>query len=133
MPMVTPRILVVEDERITAMSLQCQLRALGYDVPALATSGPDAIRKAEETCPNLVLMDIRLDRGMDGVEAARQIRSRFGIPVIYLTAYSNQDILERAKVTEPYGYVLKPYEERELRIVIEMALYKHEMERKLRE
>lgn len=124
-----PRILVVEDEQIVAASLRKRLESLGYEVPALASGGLEAIQQAEALRPDLVLMDIRLDgEEMDGVEAAAIIRQRFRIPVVYLTAYSNREILERVKCTEPYGYILKPYEERELHVVLEMALYKHRME-----
>lgn len=125
------RILIAEDERIVARGLQSQLRGLGYEVPVLAHSAQEALRQTEEHQPDLVLMDIQFNDGMDGVQAAEQIRSRFGIPVVFLTAYSNQDILDRAKVTQPYGYILKPYEEREVHVVIEMALHRHRMERKL--
>ncbi len=128
-----PRILVVEDERIVVAEPRQRLRNLGYDVPALAHSGVQAIELAERLRPDLVLMDIYLEGDMDGVQAAEQIRRQVGIPVIYLTAYGNQEVLERAKVTEPFGYILKPFEERELRIVIEMALSRHRMEQKLDE
>jgi PAS domain S-box-containing protein len=88
---------------------------------------------AEETCPDLVLMDIKLEGNVDGIEAARQIRNRFQIPVVYLTAYTNEETLNRAKLTEPYGYILKPFEARDLATTIEVALYKHQMEKQLRE
>ena len=125
------RILVVEDERIVAMSLRKQLSKLGYEIVGHAPSGTEAIQKAGELRPDVVLMDIHLEGAMDGVAAARQIRDLFQIPVVYLTAYSNNEILERAKVTEPFGYILKPYSGRELHVVIEMALYRHQMERRL--
>jgi PAS domain S-box-containing protein len=125
-----PRILVVEDERIVARSLRSQLMALGYEVVDSVSSGEEAIVKSEELLPDLVLMDINLEGPMDGVEAAAIICQRFQLPVVYLTAYSNMEILERAKVTEPFGYILKPYEDRELHVVIETALYKHRMERR---
>jgi len=127
------RILVVEDERIVARSLRKQLAALGYAVIASASSGEEAIKNADSFRPDLVLMDINLDGPMDGVEAAAIIRSEFQLPVVYLTAYSNEEILERAKMTEPFGYILKPYQERELHVVIETALYKHRMERRQHE
>src|SRR5262249_34942027 len=113
--------------------LQGQLEGLGYSVPALVSSGEDAVRVAEAIEPDLILMDINLDGEMDGVEAARVIRERLKTPVVYLTAYSNREIVERAKVTEPSGYTRKPYEDRELHIVVEMALYRRRMERKLLE
>lgn len=127
------KILIVEDEIIIAKSLQMKLEGEGYLVCGAASSGERAIRKAEEKRPDLVLMDIVLGGNMDGVEAAEQIRSRFNIPVIYLTAYADRDILNRAKVTEPFGYVLKPFEDRELYANIEMALYKARMEERVRE
>ena len=123
------RILVVEDERIVARSLRKQLTTLGYEIVACVSSGPEAIRQAGEQHPDLVLMDINLEGPMDGVDAAATITKQFRLPVIYLTAYSNKEILERAKITEPFGYILKPYEDRELHVVIEMALYKHRMDR----
>jgi PAS domain S-box-containing protein len=125
------RILVVEDEQIVAAGLCKRLASLGYEVPGTAAAGEEAVRLAEELRPNLVLMDIRLEGAMDGVEAAALIRSRFRIPVIYLTAYSNAEVLDRAKLTEPHGYVLKPFDERELHVVVEMALYKHRAEEAL--
>ena len=127
------KILVVEDEQITAMDMQSRLKTLGYDVPALASSGEEAIQKTAETHPDLVLMDIKLKGDMDGIQAAEQIRNRFNIPVIYLTAYADEDTLQRAKVTEPYSYILKPFQTRELQTNIEVALYKHRMDNKLRE
>ncbi len=131
--MASARILVVEDERIVAKDLQSQLEKLGYAVPVVAASGAEALQKAAETRPDLVLMDIRLKGKMDGVETSQLVRDQFNIPVIYLTAYADENTLKRAKITEPFGYIVKPFEERELRTNIEIALYKHRMERKLRE
>jgi len=131
MTMIT--ILIVEDEGIVAEEIKSRLRHRGYEVTAIVASGEDAVAKAEEARPDLVLMDIKLRGEMDGIEAAKEIRSRFDIPVIYLTAYADEDTLHRAKVTEPFGYILKPFEERELHTSIEMGLYKHKMEKKLRE
>ena len=127
------RILVVEDEVIIAKDIQNMLKKLGYAVSALAPSGVEAIKNVAETRPDLVLMDIVLEGDMDGVAAAEHIRNHFDIPVVYLTAYSDDTTLQRAKITEPYGYILKPFQERELYTTIEMALYKHKMERKLKE
>jgi diguanylate cyclase (GGDEF)-like protein/PAS domain S-box-containing protein len=127
------RILIVENERIVSMDMQRRLRSLSYDVVGAAVSGDEAIQKAEAHRPDLVLMDIMLDGPMDGIQAAEIIRSRFGIPVIYLTAYGDGPTLERAKVTEPFGYILKPFEERELHGHIEIALYKHRMEKRLKD
>ncbi len=134
-------ILVVEDERITAEDIKSALESAGYVVPALVSSGEDAVLKAGELQPDLVLMDIQLEGKMDGIEAAGQIRERYGIPVIYLTAYSNASIVQRAKVTEPSGYLLKkqfgflrkPFEESELHTTIEITLYNHKIEKELRD
>ncbi len=127
------RILVVEDEGIIAQDIQSTLEKLGYEVPAIAVVGEEAIEKATELRPDLVLMDIVLWGGMDGVEAATRIRDELRIPVIYLTAHSDSATLQRAKVTGPYGYIVKPLVERELRIGIEMALHKHALENRLAE
>jgi len=131
--MTDARILIVEDEGIEALDIQQRLSCLGYTVTDIAVTGEEAVRKAVATCPDLVLMDIMLHGEIDGVTAAEQIHARFDIPVIYLTAYADDDTLQRAKITEPYGYIVKPFHERELRITIDIALYKHRMERKLRE
>jgi diguanylate cyclase (GGDEF)-like protein/PAS domain S-box-containing protein len=127
------QILVVEDENIVAKDIEHRLKALGYHVPALASSGEEALKRAQETSPDLVLMDIRLKGAMDGVQTAEELRRRFNIPVVYLTAYADANTLQRAKVTEPFGYILKPFEERELYTCIEVALYKHQMEQRLKE
>ena len=131
--MTKPRILIVEDEVVVAEEIRNCLEALGYTVVAVVISGEDAIGKAEELRPALVLMDIRLTGPIDGVEAAEQIQSRFGIPVVYLTAYADQATVQRAKITEPFGYVLKPFTPQALHSTIEIALYRHEMGRKLRD
>lgn len=131
------KILVVEDERITAEDIKDGLISLGYKVPAVVYSGEDAVKKAEELKPDLILMDIKLEGEMDGIEAAEEIKKHYDIPVIYLTAYSDEGTVERAKKTEPEGYVLKghsgfihkPFEESELHSVIEITLYRHKMEK----
>ncbi len=125
------KILVVEDAIITAEDIRESLQDTGYVVIGVVSSGEEAIKKVEEENPDLVLMDIMLQGEMDGIETAKQIRSRFSVPVVYLTAYSDKKILERAKITEPFGYIIKPFNERELHINVEMALYKHKMESKL--
>ncbi len=127
------QILVVEDEVIIAKDIQYSLENLGYSASSLVATGEEAIIKAGEDCPDLVLMDIVLLGDIDGVEAAQKIRSQFDIPVIYMTAYADDEILERAKITEPFGYMIKPFEERELHSNIQMALYKHKMEKSLRQ
>lgn len=131
--MTETQILIVEDESIVAEDIRRTLQSLGYNVPAVVSSGEEAINMAKENSPELVLMDIMLKGKMDGIEAAGQIRSHFNIPVVYLTAYSDDKILERAKITEPFGYIIKPFNERELQINIEIALYEHKMEKKLKE
>ncbi|MFS0516061.1 response regulator [Nostoc sp. UIC 10607] len=130
--MTNAKILVVEDEAIVAKDLQHRLIKFGYTVPAIASSGEEAINKAVEICPDIVLMDIKLKGSMDGIEAAQEIYKRLDIPVIYLTAYADEDTLERAKITEPFGYLLKPFKEKELQINIEITLTKHGLERQLK-
>lgn len=127
------RIFVVEDDKRIAADLKRSLESMGYIVPAVAPSGEEAIHKVEELRPQLVLMDIVLNGRMDGIEAARIIHKRFQLPIVYLTAYADELTIERAKFTEPFGYILKPFNETELYTAIETALYKHQMERKLRE
>ncbi len=127
------RILVVEDVIIVAEDIQKRLKRMGYDVPVVETSGEEAVEKAKDIKPDLVLMDIVLQGEMDGIEAAEKIRSSFDIPVVYLTAFADEKTLERARVTEPYGYIIKPFKERELQINLEIALYKHDMEKRLKE
>jgi CheY-like chemotaxis protein len=131
--MVTAKILVVDDESIIAKDIQYRLKDLGYDAPAIAASGEGAIKKVEEIKPDLVLMDIMLKGDMDGIEAAGQIRDRFDVPVVYVTASMDKKMQERAKVTEPYGYIIKPFEDKDLRPVIEMALQRPKLEKALRE
>lgn len=118
-------ILVVEDERIAAEDIRTSLEKFGYTVPAVLSSGNEALKKTEEIRPDLVLMDIVLKGSMDGIEAAEKIYLRFGIPVVFLSAYT----LKRAKKIKPYGYILKPFEENVLQEVVERALLKHQMER----
>jgi PAS domain S-box-containing protein len=127
------QILVVEDEALVAKGIQSELRNMGYSVPTTASSGQEAIAKAEENQPDLVLMDVVLKGDLDGVQTAEQIHQRLDIPVIYLTAYQDDQTLGRAKLTQPFGYLLKPYEEQDLRTTIEVALHKHRMEQQLKE
>ena len=117
--------MVVEDERIIARDLQAILQRAGYRVPSLAASGEEAIRAAEKFKPDLILMDIVLQGEMDGISAADQIRELLGIPVIYLSSCGDPAILDRAETTEPLGYVLKPYEEKNLLTTIEVVLRQH--------
>ena len=127
------RILIVEDEIIVATDIQTTLLSLGYDVLEIVSSGEEAIDKVQELQPDFVLMDIRLQGEMDGIQAAEAITANFSIPILFLTAYADQKTLERAKLTRPMGYILKPFEERELYTTIEVALYKHQMEKQLGE
>ncbi len=127
-----PALFIVEDEAIVANDIKETLLSLDYRVAGIAKSGEIALEKIRETRPDLVLMDIHLAGKMDGVETAGQVHVLYNIPVIYLTAYADKILLDRAKVTEPYGYVIKPYDERELHSVIEMALYKHTIEREIK-
>lgn len=127
------QILVVEDESIIARDLQKNLQRLGYEVPAIAFSSEDALQAVSHHLPDLVLMDINLGAGGDGIETAKTMRDQFNIPVVFLTAYADQNTLQRAKLTQPFGYLIKPFEERELLTTIEMALHNHEMERRLKE
>jgi two-component system sensor histidine kinase/response regulator len=127
------RIVVVEDEVIIARDIRATLERLGYDVLATIPSGEAAVVAAADMQPDLVLMDIMLRGNMDGIEAAEQIRSRYDIPVIFLTSFADDKTLQRAKITDPFGYILKPFEERELATNIELALYKHETEKQLKD
>lgn len=127
------KILIVEDEAIEAMDIQQCLVSFGYPLPDIAYTGEEGVRKVAETQPDLVLMDIMMPEKIDGVAAAEQIRSRFDIPIIFLTAYADEDTLRRAKITAPYGYIVKPFQNRELHIAVDIALYRHRMERELRE
>lgn len=126
-------ILVVEDESLVAKDIQNRLKKFGYAVPAIASTGEEAIKKAAEGYLDLVLMDICLKGKMDGIEAAQEIHNNFNIPIIYLTANADDSTLERAKVTNPFGYILKPFKEKELKTTIEITLTKHQMERKLQQ
>ncbi|KWT83476.1 ATP-binding response regulator [Candidatus Magnetominusculus xianensis] len=126
------RILVVEDESIVAMSIKDRLIELGFTVTAIVSTGEAAIKHVEEAVPDLILMDVVLKGELDGIRTASIIHNRFDVPIIYLTAFSDDATLSRAKHTTPYGYILKPFEGRELLINIEFALYKHNMQKKLR-
>jgi len=126
-----PRILIVEDEAIVARDIHQQLVELGYEPVAEARRGEDALTLAERLRPDLVLMDVHLAGAMDGIEAAQAIRGQFAIPVVFLTAFAGNETLNRAKITEPFGYIIKPFDARELHTVIEMALYKHKSETRL--
>ncbi|MBI3501063.1 MAG: LytTR family transcriptional regulator DNA-binding domain-containing protein [Bacteroidetes bacterium] len=119
-------ILVVEDESIVAKDIQQSLKKLGYEVLGVCATGEDAMEKADRLKPNLVLMDIMLKGDVSGIDAAEYVRDKLNIPVIFLTAYADSSTLSKAKVTEPYGYIIKPFKEIDLQTNIEIALYKHE-------
>ena len=133
MPMSKANILIVANESIIAQDIQKNLENGGYGVAGKADCGEAAIQLAGDLRPDLVLVDIGLKGEMDGVETAKQIQAQFDLPVIYLIAFPDQSTLERACQEESYGYILKPYEERELVIAIKMAMTKYELDRKLRE
>jgi response regulator RpfG family c-di-GMP phosphodiesterase len=127
--MPSAQVLIVEDEGIIAADIQDRLTSLGYDVPATVASGEEALQRIPVLTPDIVLMDIVLQGQMDGVEAAAAIRQQFEIPVIFLTAHADESTVQRAKLTEPFAYIIKPFEERELHTALEMALHRHKMER----
>jgi len=127
------KLLIAEDEEIVAFDIESTLKGLGYEVPAIVAFGEEAIASAAKIQPDLVLMDIMLKGSMDGIEAAKEIRSHFNIPVVYLTAYADTSTLQRAKLTEPFGYLSKPFEEKQLQTTIEIALCRHQAEERIRQ
>jgi PAS domain S-box-containing protein len=127
-----PKILIVEDEMLVAHSIRLTLERLGYTVAGLAATGEKAVQMALQSPPDLILMDIRLQGPMDGIEAAEQIRARLDVPVVYATANTDDTTLKRAKLEGPLSYICKPFEERDLRVAVEVALHNHRMERSLR-
>ena len=126
-------IMVVEDEAVICLRLKQTLTTMGYNVAGLAYSGEEALEKIRSLKPDLVLMDIMIPGRLDGIAVAEIIKSELDIPVVFLTAYSNKDIIERSKQAEPYGYIVKPFQDHELKPAIEIALHKKEKERRLRE
>jgi len=120
------KILIVEDENITAKDIQKTLSNLGYEVQDIVPTGEKAIKVIEESRPDLILMDIMLKGKMTGIDAANYIRENFNLPVIFITAYTDENTIDKAKLSEPYGYIIKPFKEKELQTTIEMAIYKHE-------
>lgn len=118
------KIVIVEDESIIAKDIQDTLKNLGYSVPAVVSDGEKAIEAVHKYKPDIVLMDIMLKGEMSGIDAAKIIRDRFNIPVIFLTAYADEETLEKAKPSVPYGYIIKPFKEKELLATIEMAINK---------
>jgi len=118
-------VLVVEDESIVSKDIQYSLKKLGYNVVGAAATGEKAIELAGDKQPDIILMDIMLKGDLTGIEAAAEIKDKYNIPVIFLTAYADENTLAKAKVTEPYAYIIKPFKEIDLHTSIEMALYKH--------
>lgn len=127
------KIMVVEDEWVVADQLCRNLEDLGYKVCSTASAGDEAIRKVEADSPDLILMDIVLKGEMDGIEAANRINSQFNIPMIYMTAYTNQEYIERAKQTKPFSYLVKPFHQKELHANIEMALHRHLADKEIKD
>ena len=130
--MTPARIMIVEDEQITATDIEDILTRLGHEVVAVVTSGSAAVEQAEAERPELILMDIRIKGAMDGVEAAREIRARFDIPSIFLTAHADDATLDRAKLAEPLGYIVKPFHDTELQATIQMGLHKRALDQQRR-
>lgn len=129
--MLKTNILVVEDESIVSKDIQHSLNKLGYNVVGAASTGEKALELARNERPDIVLMDIMLKGDMNGIETAEIIRTELAIPVVFLTAYADESTLSKAKVTEPYGYIIKPFKEIDLHTSIEMAIYKHSKEQEI--
>ncbi|WP_456298800.1 HD domain-containing phosphohydrolase [Desulfovibrio subterraneus] len=125
-------ILLVEDEPVIALDIRRRLQQLGYPAPVAVTTGEEAVLRAVSLAPDIILMDIFLSGTLDGIDTAALLRDRVSAPVIYLTGHADEETLRRAMITEPFGYILKPFEDRELHTCIEMALYKHKMESDIR-
>jgi len=125
--------MVVDDEVVIALRLQQRLTTMGFDITGVAHSGEEAVEKARRLRPDLILMDIMIPGKLDGIAAAKIVKDELGIPVVFLTAFSEDNIIDRAKQAEPYGYILKPFQDREIKAAVEIALYKNKMEKALRE
>ena len=128
-----PAVMIVEDERLIARDMQQLLAELGYEPFAIASNSEEALKRVSERLPDVVLMDIRLKGEIDGIATAELLKSRFDVPVIYLTAHADDATVERAKNSEPYGYLIKPVDAARLRSAIEVCVYKHRLDRKMRE
>ncbi|HKJ33071.1 MAG TPA: response regulator, partial [Balneolales bacterium] len=126
------KIMVVDDEVVIALRLQQRLTTMGFDITGVAHSGEEAVEKARRLRPDLILMDIMIPGKLDGIAAAKIVKDELGIPVVFLTAFSEDNIIDRAKQAEPYGYILKPFQDREIKAAIEVALYKKETEKALK-
>lgn len=129
--MTKANVFILEDEFIVLKDIQASLKKLGYNIVGSAPSGEKALELLEEVTPDIALMDIMLKGKMNGIETAQIVKDKYAIPVIYLTAYAEEATLNLAKVTEPYGYILKPFKEIDLHTSIEMALYKHKKDREI--
>jgi DNA-binding NarL/FixJ family response regulator len=127
------KIIVVDDEVVIALGLQERLTTMGYEVIDIAHTGEEAVEKARSLQPDLMLLDIMIPEKLDGITVAEIVKAELDIPVIFITAFSEDQIIDRAKQAEPYGYIIKPFQDRELKAAIEVALYKKEMEQRLRE
>jgi PAS domain S-box-containing protein len=126
-------VLIVDDESVIAMQLEERLQFMGYNVLAIASSGKEAVLKARELKPDIILMDIVMDGRFDGIEASRIIKSELDIPVILVTAFADDNLVNQAKEVEPYGYIVKPFQEREIKASIEVSMYKRQIQQKLKE
>ena len=128
-----PKIMLVDDDYTLKLALEAMLTSMGYDVVGQADSGEQAVQMARDLKPDLILMDIVMPGHMDGITAAQEIRSELNVAIVFLTGYGDPEYVERAKQVEPFGYVMKPFTDEEIRASVEIALYKKEMERKLRD
>ncbi len=126
------KLIVAEDEFVISMQLEKALIAMGHDVIARAPSGEKAVELAREHQPDIVLMDIVMPGDIDGIDAAETIKNELGVPVVFVTAYTDDEVIERAKAAAPFGYIVKPFHDREVKAVIELAIYRSEMEQKLK-
>ena len=127
------RVLVVEDEKIIAKDIESTLKRIGHESAGSVARGEDAIMAAEREKPDMVLMDITLKGEMDGIEAAKIINDRFNIPIVYITAHQDEDTIEKTKGTNPYGYITKPLDDRDLSTAINSAMYRRDVELKLKD
>ncbi len=127
--MAQAKIMIVEDEIIVAEDIKDILKKAGYQITSVAGSGEEAFKKISDIKPDLVLMDIMLEGDLDGIETAERLKEKYNIPVVFVTAYTDQETLQKAKMIEPYGYIIKPFEPVELRTIIELALYKHKKDK----
>ena len=126
------KLMVVEDQKAVALAMEYDLKGMGYEVTKIVRDGKDVVKEIEENRPDLILMDIVLEGETDGIDAVKEIQRNYDIPVVYLTGHANDEIFERAKLTGPFGFLIKPFEARELNVTIKAALYKHSTEKELK-